>query len=97
MATAVLLPEALEAISVGTYGAEAVARWDEELAKSSSTEAFGTVITSASAWANGRQQIGSSATRVKQYVAGRAKVVFASGRGWSSSWKAPSYAAATKL
>ena len=69
MATAVrCYSEALEAICVGTYGAEAVARWDEELAKIFN-RGFWNGYYLGQRLGEWSGKYGSSATRVKQYVA----------------------------
>lgn len=60
--------EALEAICVGTYGAEAVARWDEELAKIFN-RGFWNGYYLGQRLGEWSGKYGSSATRVKQYVA----------------------------
>lgn len=60
--------EALEAICAGTYGAEAVARWDEELAKIFN-RGFWNGYYLGQRLGEWSGKYGSSATRVKQYVA----------------------------
>lgn len=60
--------EALEAICAGTYGAESVARWDEELAKIFN-RGFWNGYYLGQRLGEWSGKYGSSATRVKQYVA----------------------------